>query len=199
MTEEEFYSKIPEWIEHDWERWNHITCLAYFCHKYELKNKVRFRLVRSFKGPTNGKESRDFSKLFETLAPENYKSLSAEEKNRIRTDIYRKIYNYINWMFDYKFRSGEKSVTGTRIFLIPALINEFERMYSSFLRKKDKQTKIEELISWCKENAPEIFDAHQLEQVKDLKMIKKYADSYSLDPNSLERIVLNKAKTMELI
>ena len=133
MNQDEFYEKIPEWISQEKARWNHITLMAYFCHKYEKVNGVKFRLVRWKEDPGKGKESRDFSKLFDTFARLDYKELSKEEKEAEKLKVITRIYNYINWMFDYKFRSGDKSVTGTQLFLMPSMINEFDRMYSKFL------------------------------------------------------------------
>jgi hypothetical protein len=199
MTEEEFHDNIPTWIKADIKDWTHITLLAYFCNKYETKTNARFRLVRAAKGPTMGKEASDFAKLFRTLAPEDYKLLPKSEKDKVRYLTNLKIYNYINWMFDYKFRSGDKSVTGTRIFLTPSIINDFERMYSNFLAKQEKTNKIENLISWCKAEEPQIFETHQLERIEDLGIIQKYADLYKLDDSSLERKILYKAKEMGLI
>lgn len=199
MTEEEFYEKIPEWIKHEYDKWNNITALAYFCHKYESKHGVKFRLVRSRNGPSNGKESADFARLFRILAPEDYSMMDSEEKAKIRRDVYLKIYNYINWVFDYKFRRGDKSVTGTRLFLIPAMINEFERMYSAFLSKQKSLTGIERLIDWCKKEVPEIFNSHQLERVNDLKMIEKYVKMYDLNKSSAEYKVMQKAMELELL
>jgi hypothetical protein len=199
MTEEEFYTSIPTWIESDIEKWTHITLMAYFCHKYEQVNKVRFRLVRSRKGPTMGKEARDFAELFRTLAPERYKDFSPQTKKVVREEVNRKIYNYINWMFDYKFRSGNKSVTGTRIFLIPSMINEFERMYSKFLEKHQTQNKLSKLLDWCNKEAKEIFNSHQLERAEDLKMIYRYVEMYDLNSESPEARVLSKAKDLGLL
>lgn len=199
MTEEEFYNNISGWIEVEIETWTHITMMAYFCHKYEKANGVRFRLVRSRKGPTMGKEAKDFAELFRTLAPESYQNLSSLEKKTIRGEINKKIYNYINWMFDYKFRSGNKSVTGTRIFLIPSMINEFERMYSKFLQKQTSKDGLSKLLDWCNQEAQGIFINHQLERVEDLKMIHRYIEMYSLDTNSLEVKVLNKARDLGLL
>jgi antitoxin component HigA of HigAB toxin-antitoxin module len=102
-------------------------------------------------------------------------------------------------MFDYKFRRGAQSVNGTRLFLMPSIIVEFERMYNSFLEKKGSENKFEKLISWCKKEAPEIFQAHQLEREEDLKMIRNYAEMYSLNSESLERRVLTKASEVGLI
>tara|TARA_A100001011_G_scaffold400337_1_gene514207 strand:- start:331 stop:930 length:600 start_codon:yes stop_codon:yes gene_type:complete len=199
VTQEEFYRSISDWISQDKSRWNHITLVAYFCHKYESKNKARFRLVKWNKDPGKGKESRDFAKLFSIFAPEGYKDMSAEDKRRHRFLVNQKMYNYINWMFDYKFRSGEKSVTGTGIFLLPSMVNEFERMYSSQLKKINDDDKMSNLIRWCNENACEIFDLHSLEDTSDLKMISRYLETHSLENDSFEYIVISKAKEFGIL
>ena len=103
MNQQEFYEKIPDWISKDKDSWNHITLMAYFCYKYREKHGVNFRLVRWKGDPGKGKESRDFAKLIKALAPEDYDSLPACNKQAIKKDVILKIYNYINWMFDYKF------------------------------------------------------------------------------------------------
>ena len=199
MNQEEFYAKIPEWIAKPKSTWNHITLMAYFCHKYEQKNGVKFRLVRWKSDPGKGKESRDFAKLFKTLAPENYASLDKERKKEVKEEVTHKIYNYINWMFDYKFRRGDRSVTGTKLFLMPAMINEFERMYSSFLLKKKNENSMESLLTWAKEKVPSVFDYHEIEDVRDIKMLQEYIKSYSLEGDSPESILLKKAKEMNLV
>lgn len=199
MTEEEFFNHIEDWIATDVSQWTHVTLLAYFCHKYEEKNGVRFRLVRAKKGPALGKEAADFAKLFRTLAPENYKELSKPLKDKARHKTNLKIYNYINWMFDYKFRRGQQSVNGTRIFLVSSIIVEFERMYNSYLSKQGSASKMDKLISWCKQEAHDIFQSHQLEREDDIKMIQRYADMYSLGDDSLERRVLAKASEVGLL
>jgi hypothetical protein len=199
MTQDEFYEKIPEWISQDKDRWNHITLMAYFCHKYNSVNNVRFRLVRWKNDPGKGKESRDFSRLIKVLAPESYEQLPPAEKKAVKKDIVLKIYNYINWMFDYKFRRGDRSVTGTKIFLMPSMINEFERMYSAYLEKSTDKTKMKTLLSWSKDNVPNIFELHQVEEVDDIKMVKKYYEFYNLSNDSVECLFLDKAKELELI
>ena len=199
MTQDEFYQKISDWISQDKSRWNHITLMAYFCHKYEKANDVKFRLVRWKSDPGKGKESRAFGRLFKVLAPEGYDNLSSDEKKKSKEEIIVKIYNYINWMFDYKFRRGERSVTGTQIFLMPSMINEFERMYSSYLSKNLNKTKMNTLLNWSKDNVPKIFDLHQVEEVEDIKMVKKYYEFYNLSNSSTEFLFLDKAKELELI
>lgn len=199
MNQEEFYQKIPEWIDKPKSTWNHITLMAYFCHKYEAVNGVKFRLVRWKQDPGKGKESRDFSRLFKTLAPENYSELPKDVKAAKKEEVILKIYNYINWMFDYKFRRGERSVTGTQLFLMPAMINEFERMYSSFLKKKEGESNIKALLSWVKAECPSILDEYEIEDPGDLKMLQRYIDSYSLPLDSKEALVTKKAREFGLL
>jgi len=199
MTQEEFYVMIPEWIEKERSKWNHITLMAYFCHKYEQKNGVRFRLVRWKDDPGKGKESRDFAKLFKTFAPENYEDLSPLLKLEAKGKVINKIYNYINWMFDYKFRSGDKSVTGTNLFLMPSMMNEFERMYSFYLQKNSDKNKLEIFLSIIKKDYPEIFEKHQIDEISDLKILEKYIENYKLPMDSIEFLVISKAKNMEII
>ena len=199
MTEEQFHNNISSWIGKDISTWNHITLLAYFCHKYEQVNGIKFRLVRARKGPTMGKEAADFAKLFRTLAPEYYSQLDSDGKKVIRKEVNLKIKNYINWMFDYKFRSGHNSVNGTRLFLLPSMIVEFERMYSKFLNKKKSQDKLSTLLEWCSKEVNQIFDLHELNSLNHLKIIKNYAAENNLDFNSPEVRVVKKAKNLGLL
>lgn len=196
MTQDEFHDRIDYWISKDKGEWNHITLVAYFCNKYFKKNGVRFRLVRWKEEPGRGKESRDFAKLLELFLPENYKDLDKEIKSSLKKDAIVKAYNYINWMFDYKFRSGERSVTGTQLFLSPSMINEFERMYASYLEKNKKKATMGDLIGWIEKNIPEIFKSHQIEDESDLKHLERYAKQYNLDLSSNEFRVINEAKRM---
>ena len=199
MNQQEFYENIPNWISKDKDSWNHITLMAYFCHKYREKHGVNFRLVRWKGDPGKGKESRDFAKLFKVLAPEDYNNLTGGDKQDIRSGVILKIYNYINWMFDYKFRRGDKSVTGTGLFLMPSMINEFERMYGDHISQAKKVRGIGALVSWAKDNLPEIFSKHQIEEFSDLKMIETYIKTYSLSKDSPEFQLVAKAKELEVL
>jgi len=199
MTQEEFYENIPKWISKPKKSWNHITLMALFCHEYRNKNGVNFRLVRWNGSPGLGKESRDFAKLFKTLAPENYDELGDEERKKTKLDLTVKISNYISWMFNYKFRSGEKSVTGTGLFLMPSMINEFERMYDSMLKKHNEKNKFKILAEWCKETHPSLASEHQIETTDDLEIIKRYIETYSLSPHEPEAALIGRAKQLGLI
>lgn len=199
MTEEEFYDKIPEWLKTDIANWNHITLLAYFCHKYEKVNGIRFKLVRSKKGPTSTKESRDFAKLFKVLAPENYESLPKDEKNNVRIVITKKIGHYINWMFDFKFKKTGLPINGTQTFLSPSILNEFERMYVDRQSKSKNKDIFKTLIEWVTLNHPQLLEDHQLDRVEDLKMIQSYISTYNLPHGSAESELIKKSKEMGLL
>lgn len=199
MTQDEFHENIQNWISKPKDTWNHITLMAYFCFKYKDKNKVRFRLVRWKGSPGLGKESRDFAKLLKLLAPEDYGDLSVEAKLAVKTDMVKKIYNYINWMFDFKFRRGERSVTGTGIFLMPSMINEFERMYETFMKKNESKDLVKTILSWAKENVPEIFELHQIEGAEDIRMVKRYYKHNSLPDTSAEHRLVEKAEEIGLL
>ena len=82
---------------------------------------------------------------------------------------------------------------------MPAMINEFERMYSSFLAKKKSENSMESLLAWAKKNLPSIFEHHEIEDVRDVKMLQEYVKSYSLDEDSPESMLLNKAKEMNIL
>jgi len=199
MTEEEFYDKIPEWLKTDIEHWNHITLLAYFCHKYEKVNGIRFKLVRSKKGPTSTKESRDFAKLFKTMAPENYESLPRDERNDVRVITIKKIGHYINWMFDFKFKKTGQPINGTQTFLSPSILNEFERMYADRQSRAKNKDIFQMLIDWVRSNYPQLLEEHQLDRVEDLKMIQSYINTYSLPHDSAESELIKKSKEIGLL
>lgn len=199
LTEEEFYNQIPQWIGANKESWNHITLFAYFCHKYEEKHGVRFKMVRSKRGPALTKETRDFSKLFKLLAPERYDELDPLDKKGMKKDINVKIYNYINWMFDYKFRSGDRSINGTQLFLLPSMINEFERMYSSFLMKKKEALDFNGILSWIRANHPEILDRYEISDVSDVKMFIRSVEASNKPPESSDYKVYQKIISEKII
>ncbi len=199
MTETEFFANAPKWIQDDISNWNHFTLLAYFCHKYEKKHGVRFHLVRSAKGVELSKESADFAKLFKMMAPENYAKLDKDERFEIRKQTNIRIKNFINWAFDFKFRSGAKSINGTRFFLAHNIINEFERDYNKYLAKNGKLQKWEMLITWCKQEANDVFQYHQLANMNDLEFLHNYVKQYKLDETYVEGKVIKKAEELGLI
>lgn len=200
MNEQEFYEKIEEWISNpDLSSWNHVTLFAYFCYKYEKVHNIRFRPVRSKRGPSSTKETRDFNRLFYAFAPDNYKELDSESKKPIREKVNRKILDYINWMFDYKFRHKTDAINGTHLFMSPAIQNEFERMYQKHLRKKAAQERFNVLLQWCKANHPSLLESHQMDKSSDLMIIEKYCEAYNLDESTPEASLISKAKELGIL
>lgn len=156
--------------------------------------------VRWAGNPASSKECKDMSKIFNIFAPNNYTELSSDEKSKIRTEVYNKMYNYINWMFDYKCRFGNNSMAvTTQFFLSPYSLNEFQLMYSKAIKNTKSKSKIEDLISWCKQEIPDILENHQLDRGEDIKMIIRYADMHNLQENSVERKLISKAMEMGII
>jgi len=199
MTRYEFYEMIEEWISKDKEKWNHVTLMAYFYYKYRQKTGANFMPASWKTNPALTKECRDFSKLSKLWAPAHYDFLDSEGKAKARISINQKIYNYINWMFDYKFRYGGKVVTGTGIFLNHNMLNEFEVMYNAYLSKSRESQGIAALIEWAKIHVPSVLDNHQLERVEDIGMISRYIQMYELDVSAPEHKLVSKAKELKLI
>ncbi len=197
MTEEEFYQKIPKWIGADRSTWNHITLFAYFCDKYHKKTGVRFKMVRSKSGPTSTKETKDFAKLISIFSSDNYESLDKEQQIIEKNSAINKVYNYINWMFDYKHRNNP-TVSGTQIFLVPSMINEFERMYSAYLLRQKTNSSIDIFLGWIKNNYPALTNSHQLETVNDILLFSKYVENNKKKKEEY-LVVLDKAKELGII
>lgn len=197
MTEEEFYQKIPTWIGAERSTWNHITLFAYFCDKYQQKTGVRFKMVRSKSGPTSTKETKDFAKLIKGFCSDGWDDLPEEARAEEKTFALNKTYNYINWMFDYKYRSSS-AVSGTQVFLVPSVVNEFERMYSAHLKTKKSESGIESLLSWIGKNYPEALDRHELESKEDLALFAKYVSNHRSPSDECKKI-LEKIKEMNLL
>ncbi len=189
MTEEELYEKIPKWIESDKKSWNIVTFFAYFLKKYEDKNGVRFRITKSRNGPLSSKEMRDFSKLFEKFAPENYQTLPPAERESAKEITNIKVYNYINWMFDYKFRMPGASPDGTQIFFSPSYLNHFERMYSEAMKKKFKKSTLKDFLTEISSIEPRFLDNNECSTEQDLVMIQSIWIQKGKPDNSLGKAV----------
>jgi hypothetical protein len=189
MTEEELYEKIPKWIESDKKSWNIVTFFAYFLRKYENKNGVKFRITKSRNGPLSSKEMRDFSRLFEKLAPEDYSSLPKEERESIKELTNIKLFNYINWMFDYKFRMPGTSPDGTQIFFSPSYLNHFERMYADAMKKKSKKSTFEDFLAEISKIEPKFLDNNECTSEQDLMMIQSIWIQKGKPDNSLGRAI----------
>lgn len=198
MNQSEFLEKAAIWIEADKSSWTHITLLAYFCHRYRERNGVRFRFARWGGHPAKTKESRDFSRLIKAFLPEDFDNLTKENQKLAKKKSISKSYNYINWIFDYKFRTNDKSVTGTGIFLNHNIMNHFERMWFNHQNKKKKESKLNSFVSWIKNNHPSFLDNYDFEDEKDLGIVLSFIEGNGFGEETSEFLVYKKAKSLGL-
>lgn len=101
-------------------------------------------------------------------------------------------------MFDYKFRSGDRSVNGTQLFLSPSIINEFERMYSKYIKNNEIKSSFSDLQSLVKRDFPNFLDRNELESLDDLRMIYKIWTQKG-SPDNLEAKIINLAIQMGVL
>jgi len=154
-------------------------------------------MVRSKAGPTSTKETRDFAKIIKIFCPDNYDNLNRDEQESEKLLAISKTYNYINWMFDYKYRTAP-AVSGTQVFLVPSILNEFERMYAAKISKQVRKTSLDALTEWIKNNYPLVLNNHQLETDNDVVLFSKYVEnSKKKNPDYL--IIIEKARELNII
>ena len=195
MKISEFREVSKEWILKPKSTWNHITILAYFYNKYYNCYGAYFKFA-NWKGfPAKTKECRDLSKLLKKFYSEDFSYFTKEQQKADKEKAIRKCYNYINWIFDYKFKQRQYYVTGTLIFLKPSLINEFERMYKAFLLKSKKQSNFNNIKKWIQDNYPDFLNNFSFEDEKDLKIICEFLQE-NFKPGDSEYVISKKIKEM---
>jgi len=199
MTEQELYGKIDLWIGSGYEDWNHITHMAYFLKKYKETYGVKFSLAAYKGNPAKTKECRDFSNLIKKFRSESYDLKSKEEKKKEDILVNKKIYNYVNWVFEKKFSNTEKTITGTRIFLTYNLINEFEAKYKRYQAKNKDQKKLDSFFKKALTLFPELKESYELKSKNDLKIIEQTISFYNLDESSPEYKVVKAARKANLL
>lgn len=154
-------------------------------------------MVRSKAGPTSTKETRDFAKIVKGFCSDGWDQISEDLKAEEKSFALNKAYNYINWMFDYKYRNSP-AVSGSQVFLVPSVMNEFERMYAAHLIAKKSESGIESLTAWISKNYPEALDRYQLETKEDLALFAKYVINQR-SPNEECRKILEKIKEIKIL
>lgn len=187
MKISEFHASKESWTQVPRSKWNVVTFVSHFCIKYEKLYSTNY-IFSGWKGnPALTKEGRDFSKILKSF----------QEEGLSKEDSKTKLYNYINWAFDYKGSRGT-NINSTGLLTNNVFRNHFEKMYTSFLNKRNSKTGISTLASWCKENNPDILDLYDLNTEKDIIFIKKMVDDFGLS-NGPEFDLIEKAKSMGLI
>ena len=79
-------------------------------------------------------------------------------------------------MFDYKYRTAP-AVSGTQVFLVPSVLNEFERMYAAKLSRQARRTSLDVLTEWIRNSYPSVLNNHQLETDNDIVLFSKYVEN----------------------
>jgi hypothetical protein len=100
-------------------------------------------------------------------------------------------------MFDYKFRNAP-AVSGSQIFLVPSMLNEFERMYAAHLASKRSEGSISTLLQWIKEKFPDALDRFELGTKEDLAIFVKYVQNKK-SPDQSTLLIFEKIKEMNLV
>jgi hypothetical protein len=185
MTKEEFYQNCREWVKKDKSTWNHLTLVAYFVVKYEGKYGIKYKMARWADNPAKTKASRDMSKLVKS-----FKETDPDKDNKF---IIMKAYNYINWIFDFKFRQGN-TVNSTGLLLTHTLINEFEKTFAKKMRQYEEKKNSFTIQSWIEENCPDIKGHYQLNDKNDIDIFIRFCESSDLSEDMSEYKLYKKLK-----
>jgi hypothetical protein len=187
MDLKEFHINKYNWVCQEKSKWNVVTFVSYFCVKYKERYSVEYRFSGWRGNPALTKEGRDLSKILK-----EYK-----ESGLSKLDANKKLYNYINWSFDYKAKRGV-NINSTGLLYNHVFFNEFEKAYHNFLKKARNKVDMTSLKEWCKDNAPSILENYNLESRQDLEFIEKMLTLSDLS-GSEEEILIDKAKKEGLL
>ena len=185
MTKEEFYEKCFDWVQKDRSTWNHLTLVAYFVVKYQKKYGIRYKMARWADNPAKTKASRDMSKLV--------KSFQESDPDKDNKFIISKCYNYINWIFDFKFRQGN-TVNSTGLLLTHTLMNEFEKTFAKKMKEYEQKKNSQSIDSWIKDNCPDIYGDYQLNDKNDIEIFIRFCENSELTPDMSEYKLYKKLK-----
>jgi len=182
MTLEDFYQKCEEWTLKDKSSWNHVTLMAYFVCKYRKTYGVRYKMTRWKNNPAKSKESLDMSRLMKQFKVfEN----GWEDSNK---NTILKCYNYINWIFDRKFKHQSK-VNSTGLLLNHTLINEFEKLFSKKMKEFNNKNIVLSLNKWIAENVSEISDDYEFNDLNDVGIFINYYNANNFGKEDQETML----------
>lgn len=183
MNLSEFHSSKLSWVSKEKESWNIVTFVSYFCVKYEQLYGVQYRFSRWAGNPALTKEGKDFSKLLKEYGDSGLSSLDAKMK----------LYNYINWAFDYKGKRGA-NINSSGLLYHHSFINEFEKKYSSFVNSRKNSIGIDSLKDWCVSNAPSIVENYTIKTDKDLVFIGEMLKMEGMEGSDEEKLIIEAKK-----
>lgn len=198
---QDFLIKVNVYAEDSSDKWTPYTLLAYFLVKYKDINGLDFVFSYGKKGPTKSRELKQAAVIWKMFDRGRYSKLETkEDKIEYKIQLVRILKEYINWAFN-RFNQKQTNITGLGIFAVANFMNEFLQYRKA--KENSLPTRNEELpikfISWIENNAPSIWTKQQLSVLNDLNSLYNYVEAYALDKNSIESIVLEQARAMNLM
>jgi len=165
----------------NWSNKKHqISCvIGFFCFCYKQFYGVDYIFVPQNINPYSCKECRDAILILKAFSS---------------ADIARK---YIYWFFN-KFLHSSIEISSLGYLNSPSIVRKYNlyRARNQSLRRSSSLPP--QLIEWCKNNIPEIFNMYSLDTMNDLGGLLKYYNSNS-NLGTPERVLISKAKEMKLI
>jgi len=151
---------------------NIAVLLGYFCDKFRTTYRTEFALSYTENGLFRGTEATFIRRL---LAMFNNSNLEVR--------------GYIDWYFEYKVeRQGKKLVSMTAL-VAPAVIG----LYKHHSAKKSQITRStpipEKMLTWIKENLPDLLTLSELNDFGDLQKLLAYAKQNPGKSPALEQYV----------
>jgi hypothetical protein len=197
-----FLSKISEYADHDASKWTTYTLLAYFLVQYKKTNNQEFVFSYGKRGPTKSRELKQAATIWSMFDSGRYKSITIkEEKAAYKEQLVAILKHYIDWAFHTKFHGRNTNVTGLGIFAVSNFMNEFLQWRKLNKKILPRRTDLlpSSLIEWAKNNAPDIFKKQQFSVLEDLNALYNYIQAYDENKESIEAIVLEKARELGIM
>lgn len=174
-------------VKENWDNpKHHVSCvIGFFYHMYRETYDTNYVFIPQNPSPFSAKECRDAWSLLSAFGG--------------RAHEVRK---YLYWIFK-KAINKNTEITSFGYVNTPALVRKYilQAKQKHVLRRESKLPK--EFVSWCKAEAPEIFDNYALETMNDLGALYSYVDTYSdelmLKASSPENLVIGQAVKHNLI
>lgn len=197
-----FLDKIQDYADSPHNKWTILTLLAYFLQKYKSVNGIDFVFSFNKKGPTQTKEMKNASQIWNMFDRGRYKQLTIkEEKQEYKIQLVNILKDYINWSFDIKFYGRTTNITGLGLLTTANFMNEFlqwrKNKKNNLPKRKSQLSK--EFLLWIESNVPDIINKHQIKTLEDLNGLINYINVYSLGNESHEYIVIEKARELNIL
>jgi len=167
----------------NWDEPKHkVSCvLGFFLFKYREFYGIDYSFAPKSPNFYGCKEVRDINQLL---------SIFDGDAHAIR--------RYIHWVFKTVIRRNTNIISFAYINTIGII-----RKYNLYESKKNAITRHTGLpnmfLSWCRKEAPTIFDQYELSTVNDLGALLRSTQHYGASQGSIEQVVLERAEVTGLI